>query len=124
MAISAYSTQFTTGADIIGEVTNISFSGITAAEIDVTQLSSTAKQYVLGTVDGGTVEVTCFTTTTAPTLPTSGDATTSSFILRFGAAGPTVTFAGYVSNTAFEASVDGAVTTTYTIRITGAVTIA
>lgn len=125
MAISAYSTQFTTGGnEIIGEVTSISFSGISAAEIDVTQLSSTAKQYVLGTMDGGTVEISCFTTTSAPTLPTSGDATPTSFVLRFGASGPSVTFSGYVQNVAFEAAVDGAVTTTYTIRITGTVTVA
>jgi hypothetical protein len=123
MAISAYSTTFTTGPDIIGEVTNISFSGISAAEIDVTNLSSSAKAYVLGTMDGGTVEVTCFTTAAAPTLPTSGDSSASSFVLRFGASGPTVTFNGYVQNTAFEAAVDGAVTTTYTIRITGSVSV-
>ena len=123
MAISAYSTTFTAGTDFVGEVTSISFSGISAAEIDVTQLSDTAKKYVLGTMDGGTVEVTAFTTATAPTLPTSGDATPTSFTLRFGASGPTVGFTGYVSNTAFEAAVDGAVTTTYTCRITGAGTV-
>lgn len=125
MAISAYSTQFTTGSgDIIGEVTSISFSGISAAEIDVTYLASTAKQYVLGTMDGGTVEIQCFTTTTAPTLPVSGDGTPTPFVLRFGAAGPSVTFSGYVQNVAFEAGVDGAVTHTYTLRITGSVSIA
>ena len=124
MAISAYSTSFTTGADIIGEVTSISLSGVSTAEIDVTQLSDTAKKYVMGTMDGGTVEVTCFTTTAAPTLPVSGDATPSSYVLRFGSAGPTVTMTGYIQNTALEAAVDGAVQTTYTIRLTGNVTVA
>lgn len=124
MAISAYSTSFTTGAgEIIGEITSISFSGISAAEIDVTNLTSTAKAYVLGTQDGGTVEITCFTTTSAPTLPTSGDTTASNFAVRFGTAGPTVTFSGYIVSTALEASVDGAVQTTYSIRITGATTV-
>ena len=123
MAISAYSTSFTTGADIIGEVTSISLSGVSTAEIDVTQLSDTAKTYVMGTMDGGTVEVTCFTPTAAPTLPVSGDATPSSYVLRFGAAGPTVTMTGYIQNTALEAAVDGAVQTTYTIRLTGSVTV-
>jgi hypothetical protein len=126
MAISAYNTQFTTGAgDIVGEVTSISFSGISAAEIDVTNLASTAKSYVLGTMDGGTVEISCFMTAAAPTLPTSGDGAPTSYVLRFGSTGgPTVSFTGYVQNTSFEAAVDGAVTTTYTIRLTGTVTIA
>jgi hypothetical protein len=125
MAISAFNTQFTTGAgDIVGEVTSISFSGISAAEIDVTNLASTAKSYVLGTMDGGTVEISCFMTATAPTLPTSGDGSPTSYGLRFGATGPVVSFTGYVQNTSFEAAVDGAVSTTYTIRLTGTVTIA
>lgn len=124
MAISAYSTTFVTGAgEIVGEITSISFSGVSATEIDVTSLTSTAKAYVLGTQDGGTVEITCFTTNAAPTLPTSGDTSPTSFSVRFGAAGPTFAFTGYIVSTALEASVDGAVQTTYSIRITGATTV-
>lgn len=124
MAISAFNTTFSVGSgDIVGEVTSISFSGVSAAEIDVTQLSDTAKKYVMGTMDGGTVEVTCFTTAAAPVLPTSGDTSPTAFVLRFGATGPTVGFSGYVQNTALEAAVDGAVQTTYTLRITGSVTV-
>jgi hypothetical protein len=131
MAISSYNTQFLTAANpngallIIGEVTAISFSGIGAAEIDVTKLSDTTKTYVLGTTDGGTVEVSCNTTNAAPTLPTSGNASPHNFIIAFGgtAAGlPRATFTAYVSGTSFEASVDQQVTTTYTLRLTGPIT--
>ena len=129
MAISSYASSFTTGSgDIIGEITAISFSGITAAEIDVTKLSDTTKTYVLGTADGGTVEVSCNMTNAVPVLPTSGDATPTSFVVRFGPQGtltvPSVlaTFSAYVSNVSFEASVDQQVTTTYTLRLTGAIT--
>jgi len=125
MAFSAFNTTFTTGSgDVVGEVNSISFSGVSTAEIDVTQLSDSAKKYVMGTLDGGTVEVSCFTTAAAPILPTNADAAPTSFVLRFGATGPTVTFSAYVQNTALEAAVDGAVQTTYTLRISGAVTIA
>jgi hypothetical protein len=129
MAISSYNSQFTTGAgEIIGEITAISFSGVTAAEIDVTKLSDTTKTYVLGTADGGTIEVSCNMTNAAPALPTSGDATPTSFVIRFGPQGtltvPSVlaTFTAYISNVSFEASVDQQVTTTYTLRLTGAIT--
>jgi len=129
MAISSYATQFLTAAapdgttEIIGEVTAISFSGIAAAEIDVTMLSDTTKKYVLGTADGGTVEVTCNMTGAAPSLPVSGDATPSNYIVRFGGAGnPRANFSGYIVSTAFDAGVDSQVTTTYTIRISGAIT--
>lgn len=127
MAISSYSSTFTTGGGtIIGEIQSISFSGVSAAEIDVTNLTSTAKAYVLGTMDGGTVDITCFTTNAAPTLPTSGATSPTSFVVRFGAAanGVNVTFSAFVVSTALEASVDGAVQTTYSLRISGAVTVA
>jgi hypothetical protein len=131
MAISSYNTQFlTTSAPrgellLIGEVTAISFSGIGAAEIDVTQLSDTTKKYVLGTADGGTVEVSCNMTNAVPTLPTSGDAVPENFILAFGgttAGLPRATFTAYIAGVSFEASVDQQVTTTYTLRLTGAIT--
>ena len=122
MAISSFGTSFTTGS-VTGEVTALSFSGISAAEIDVTTLASTAKTYVLGTSDGGTVEVTC-NMTTAPSTPTSGDDDPTSFVIQFGEDGPSVTFDGYIQNVSMEAAVDSQVTCTYTIRITGAVSIA
>ena len=130
MAISSTGSTFTTGSgDVVGEITSISFSGITAAEIDVTNLSSSSKSYVLGTADGGTVEISCNTTAAAPVLPTAGDASPTSFVVRFGPVGAAsplqsvlATFTGYIVNTSFEASVDSQVITTYTIQITGAVT--
>jgi hypothetical protein len=142
MAVSAYNTRFinpSTNAELTpstqpvkGEIQSISFSGVSAAEIDVTQLSSTAKQYVLGTMDGGTVEVTAFMTNGAgltPTLPSSGSASPTAMKVIFGNAdagkdGVTLAFDAYVSNTAMEAAVDGAVQVTYTLRISGPVTAA
>lgn len=125
MAFSAYGSTFSTGIGVIlGEITNISFGGITATQIDVTSLTDTDKKYVVGFADGGTITVTCYTTTSAPTMPTSGNSTPTSFAITFGNAGigrPIATFTAYIQTTVVEAAVDAAVTTTYTLRITGAV---
>lgn len=141
MAFSAYNSRFInpttnatlTGANqpVKGEIQSISFSGITAAEIDVTMLTSTAKTYVLGTMDGGTVEVTAFMTGGAgvnPTLPVSGESSPTAMAVAFGNQDNgndfvKVAFSAYVVNTAMEATVDSAVQVTYTLRISGAVTI-
>lgn len=141
MAFSAYNSRFinpTTNATLTslqqpvkGEIQSISFSGITAAEIDVTFLSSTAKAYVLGTADGGTVDVVAFMTAgaaTIPTLPTSGNSTPTSMAVAFGnqdsgADFVKAAFDAYVVNTSMEAAVDSAVQVNYTLRITGPVTL-
>ena len=137
MAFSAYNSRFinpttnaeltTTTVPVKGEIQSITFSGISAAEIDVTQLSSAQKQYILGTVDGGTVEVVCFATNGAnltPTLPTTGSSSPTAMKVIFGNEdagkdGVTLAFSAYVQNTSVEASVDGAVQVTYTLRISG-----
>lgn len=128
-AISTAGTAFTTGsAEVSGIITAISLGGISTAEIDVTALSDTSKAYIMGVRDGGTVEVTVMVDTSAvPDLPSAGDATPSSFVLRFGpngGSGPVFTFTAYVQSASVEASVDGAVTATYTLRISGAITVA
>jgi hypothetical protein len=128
-AISTTGTAFTSGSGFVsGIITAINLGGISTAEIDVTQLSDTSKNYIMGTRDGGTVEVTVMVDTAAlPDLPTAGSAAPSSFVLRFGASGgggPTFTFSAYVQSVSTEASLDGAVTATYTLRISGAISVA
>jgi len=142
MAFSAFNTRFinpttnaeltTTTVPVRGEIQSISFSGFNVAEIDVTQFSNAAKTYLCGTLDGGTVEVVCFMATGAnlqPTLPTTGASTPTDMKVIFGNEdagkdGVTVAFSAFVQNTAMEAAVDGAVQVTYTLRISGAVTVA
>ena len=128
-AISSVSSQFlTNAADIKGVVTAISLGGISTAEIDVTALADLSKTYIMGTIDGGTVDVTVnLDTGVTVSLPTAGDNTPTSFTLRFGAAsggGVTFSFSAYIQSTSVEASVDAQVTASYTLRISGAVTVA
>jgi len=88
-AISTTGTAFTTGAAAVsGIITAVNLGGISTAEIDVTQLSDTSKNYIMGVRDGGTVEVTVMVDTSAlPDLPTAGSSSPTQFALRFGAAG-------------------------------------
>ena len=128
-AISTTGTAFTTGSgSVSGIITAINLGGISTAEIDVTQLSDTSKNYIMGTRDGGTVEVTVMVDTAAtPDLPTAGSSSTTAFVLRFGASGasgPTFTFNAYVQSVSTEAALDGAVSATYTLRISGSISVA
>lgn len=123
--VSSYSSSFTTGASSVsGIITSISLGGISTAEIDITGLTDTAKSYIMGTKDGGTVEVSVIVDSSAvPDLPTSGATSATSFALRFGASGPTFTFSAFIQQCSVEASVDGAVTASYTLRISGDITV-
>ena len=129
-AISSVGSTFVTGAsDIKGVVTAISLGGISTAEIDVTALADTSKSYIMGTIDGGTIDVTVnLDSGVTVSLPTAGDATPTSFTLRFGpstaSVGVIFTFSAYIQSASVEASVDAQVTASYTLRITGAVSVA
>lgn len=131
-AISSVGTAFILGTgEILGTITAISFGGISTAEIDVTSLASTFKTYIMGTLDGGTITVSVDCIAGAlVSMPTAGDATPSSFSIRFGTHAatpnqkPLFTFSGYVQNTAIEAAVDSQVKATYTIRVSSDVTVA
>lgn len=133
-AISSVGTSFTTGtSEIKGSITAISISGISTSEIDVTALSDTNKSYVMGHLDGGTVEVTVNLETGASgaslvSMPVAGDGTPTAFVLKFGtgtasALVPTFSFSAYIQNVSVEANVDSQITATYTLRISGTVTL-
>jgi hypothetical protein len=132
-AISSVGTSFTTGtSDIKGSITAISISGISTSEIDVTALSDTNKTYVMGHLDGGTVEVTVNLESAAAgplvSMPVAGDASPTNFVLKFGTGAasalvPTFTFSAFIQNVSVEANVDSQITATYTLRISGTVTL-
>ena len=132
--ISSVGTAFTgAGAtEIKGSITAISISGISTSEIDVTALSDTNKTYVMGHLDGGTVEVTVNlqSDTSGPlvSMPVAGDATPTAFVLKFGtgtqsAQVPQFSFSAFIQNVSVEANVDSQITATYTLRISGSVTL-
>lgn len=133
MAFSSYNSRISAPASgaagfLPGDITQISFSGFSAAEIDVTQLTSAGKSYIMGTNDPGTVTVTTMVnaaTANKPPVPVSNGAAVS-YTVYFGGSGTTglkFLFSAFLTGTALEAAVDGAVMATYTLQITGAVTV-
>lgn len=123
--ISSVGTTFTTGAgEIIGEVTAISFSGVTATEIETSNLASYDKTFILGTTDGGTVEVTVNAIGTVPSAIVAGNPLPTAFAVRFGVtgAGYVATFSAFVQSVKSELGVDQVVKNTYTLQISSAVT--
>ena len=115
----------------LGLITAISLGGVSTAEIDTTGITSTTKSAIMGTVDGGTVEVS-FMAKTGQTLglafykPTACSNTPYNYRLAF-TNGTTdlwyLNFAAYIQSTNLEAGVDSAVSGSMTLRITGAVSI-
>jgi len=112
----------------IGELTGIDGVGSgTSAEIDVTTLSSTAKEFILGLKDEGEVTLTMnLDTANAPQtgLRTDRDnKTLRNFELTLTDSGPTViTFSAYVKNFPLGISVDSQITLSLALRISGPVT--
>lgn len=131
-AISTIGTIFggAGATNIKGAVTAVNLGGISTAEIDVTGIGDTSKSYVMGTLDGGTIEVTVNVDTAAAalTLPSSGSSTPAAYTLTFGTpavgnACPRFSFSAYIQNVSVEAALDAQVTATYTLRISGAITV-
>jgi len=102
----------------------------TAPEIDVTNLSSTAKEYLLGLVDNGSVKVEVGVDFSDSGQTAMRNANISRavkyFAIKIGNSGYYVYFAGYVKSwpVAGDLSVDTPVRTSAEIRVTGAWTLA
>lgn len=110
----------------IGDV--VSFSGFDgqASEIDVTDLSSTAKEFKLGLTDNGGVSVTLNTVkgdAGQVALQAAKDAGTSrTFKLTLPSGTPSVaTFTAFVKQMPVAGGVDAKVSSTVALRISGAV---
>jgi|688.fasta_scaffold06220_11 hypothetical protein len=127
-ANSSYNTIIKKGATTLGDITAISLSGITRTEIDVTALTDTAKTYLMGTVDSGTVEVSFnYDDTLDDYIPASAETTSSSWsiVYQVGASKTqTVSFNAFIQSFSIEAGVDAALTGNLTLRIDGVVTFA
>ena len=103
------------------------FESGSAAEIDVTNMASTAKEYRLGLVDNGSFSMT-IDHSNADTGQAAlqarrldGVSTNMKVILPTGTT-PTASFAGLVKKFTKSASVDGVVTASVDVRVNGAIT--
>ena len=110
---------------VIGHITSIGEQASEAEEIDVTTLDSPnrSKEFIQGAKDPGSVEVTVnnmFDGQVAKlkALYASGDVRT--WIETYPDDAGTLTYTGYISALTFgEATPDGLVTATFTIRLSG-----
>jgi hypothetical protein len=127
MALSAYNTTLSIGGTTVGEVTNISVGGSSLTEIDITNLTSTDKSYIMGALEAGTLTIDFFAPAnyadfSASLIPASGDATASSFTIAFAGGSLDAAFDGICTNLSISAEQDGAVTASATVKLTTAIT--
>ena len=123
MPLSSVGSTITVGGSgLIGEITDISMSGVTCAEIETSNLSKTVKSFVLGSRDGGTVTiVTNFTG--APDMPVAGNNVPFFGNLAFSGGSISVQFKFYIQSMSVETGIDAVITATYVLQITDNVTI-
>ena len=127
MALSSYNTTLTIAAVTVGEVTNISVGGSSLTEIDITNLTSTDKAYIMGALEAGTLTIDFFAPAnyadfSAALVPASGDATAASFAIAFAGGSLDAAFEGICTNLSISAEQDGAVTASATVKLTTAIT--
>jgi hypothetical protein len=111
----------------IPEVNTLAGPDGSASEIDVTDLASTAKEFLMGLKDSGsvTMEILYIPANVVHTaLRANWDARTlTGFQITFTDSPATLwTFNAYVQNFAISAGVDAALTGSITLRITGDIT--
>lgn len=127
MALSSYDTNLSIGGTTVGEVTNISVGGSSLTEIDITNLTSTDKSYIMGALEAGTLTIDFFAPAnyanfSASLIPASGDSTASAFEVSFAGSDLVASFSGICTNLSISAEQDGAVTASATVKLTSAIT--
>lgn len=126
IAIDAYGSPAT--YTTIDEVKSFNGPNGSAAVIDVTDLSSTAKEKRMGLQDNGQLQMTLnwipSDTQHAELMAAKADRQTRSFRITFTDASPatTWTFSAYVTSISIQGSVDGVVEANVTLEITGDIT--
>ncbi len=112
---------------LVGEVTDFSGFDGKAAEIDVTHLQSTAKEFLMGLQDFGnfSIDVNYIAADAGQVLMRAAKTSRAiqTFKITFSDAS-TATFQGYVLSNPVKGGVDAKVDGSFDVRITGAVTFA
>ena len=124
--MSTYGTLFSTGT-LVGEISSISLGGVSVTAIDVSVLTSAASQYAAGYVDGGTVTITMMVAAQTQSSVQSNTSTSVAYLIKLGGAvvgKPSIGFNAFIQGQTFEATPDGVLMSTLTLRIDGAVSIA
>lgn len=123
---------YTAPSTAIGEVTSLNLDGLTAATIDVSNITSRFRQFIPGIIDSGTIS--CEVNLDADDEQQASiidllDASAStptpkSFLLEYGDTnnkGAKFECVGIVTSMSFKGAVGEAVTASITIKLTGSV---
>jgi hypothetical protein len=133
MPLTSFNSRITapvtpTNGFIPGDIVSISFSGFSASEIDVTQLTSTGKKYAMGRKDCGTCTIVTNVdpaTAAKPRVPGTAEPIYEYTMYLGSVASPAATsgikfvFDAFLQNTTFDIATDDVVKATYTLQITG-----
>lgn len=123
---------YTAPSVAVGEVTSLNLDGLTAATIDVSNITSRFRQFIPGIIDSGTIscEVNLDADDTQQAaiidlLDASASAPTPrSFLLEYGDAnnkGAKFECVGIVTSMSFKGAVGEAVTASISIKLTGSI---
>lgn len=123
---------YTTPSISIGEVTSLNLDGLTAATIDVSNITSRFRQFIPGIIDSGTISCEVNLDADDPQQAAMIDLvdasatspTPRSFLLEYGDTnnkGAKFECVGIVTSFSFKGAVGEAVTASITIKLTGSV---
>lgn len=103
----------------IGTLTAVSLDGISVAEIDVTSLQDTARQYINGTIEHGTLSIEYIAATGKNFLTYLPTGSNPSMYLKieFGSVGQVFYVLAVAQTFTMDAAVDDAIRGTITFRI-------
>ncbi len=132
-AVPTFGTTITFNASAVAEVLSLNIDGLKLNTIDVTTLADRHRKFVAGLIDSGTIsmEVNILSAhsalwdqldnTAATTAPSA-----QTFSLSFGPSGSVITASGscFVTDFSMKSGLDSALTASFTMKITGAVTLA
>ena len=113
------------GSTTIADITGISIAGITRAEMDTTALADTAKKFLMGTTDAGTIEIQFnYDDGLSAYIPITTENVSAAWSITVPCSGTQtqiVGFNAYQQSFSVEAAVDSQLTGSLTLRIDGAV---
>ena len=133
-AVPTFGTTITFNSAAVAEVLSLNIDGLKLNTIDVTTLTDRHRKFVAGLIDSGTISMEVnilgahsalwdqLDNTAASTAPSA-----QTFALSFGVAGGQVHTASgscFVTDYSVKAGMDSALTASFTMKITGAVTLA
>jgi len=136
MAISTAVPTFGTTVSIggaVADVVSVNLDGMKLNTIDVTTLADRHRKFVAGLIDSGTISMEVNILSSHSTMWDQLDNTAAStaptalaFTLTFGPSGNTISATGscFVTDFSMKGGLDSALTASFTMKITGAVTLA